>query len=299
MERARMRWSVVIPYFNEATGIEPTLRSLGRQTEPFQLILVDNGSTDGSEGVCRRVMAEFPHVAVRFLREPRPGQVHALKRGASTVRSEFVAICDADTWYPAHYLARATTLYDAGGPKRVSVNAYLRRGGAAGSLGDRFNSWHWLTAARVWPQQNHTSGAGQTFRTAAFHMAGGYDPAIWPYVLKDHELMARVLRVGSQTYDADLWCVSSDRRADRSGVRWTFAERLRYHFYPARDKRHFFHGWLKPRFEARGQLDTKLRERAWEGCARSGVTGAAVAIPPLSAGITRDQPPRPARSCPR
>ncbi len=260
-----MRWSVVVPYFNEASGIAAMLQSLGAQARrDFQLILVDNGSTDGSEVVCRRAIAAFPDIETVYLREPRPGQVHALRRGVAAVRTEFVAVCDADTIYPPHYLARATQVYDAGGPTRVAVMGYLRCGGAPGSLGDRFNSWHWLTAAKVWPQQNHTSGAGQTFRSAALRAAGGYDPAIWPYVLKDHELMSRVLRLGHQAYDPDLWCISSDRRKDRKNVRWTLRERLLYHFLPVRDKRAFFHKFLKPRFEARGQLDTRLRERAWE-----------------------------------
>jgi len=265
-----MRWSVAVPYFNEAAVIAAMLRSIGEQSRrDFRLILVDNGSTDGSGGVCRETMAAYPDIEVNYLREPRPGQVHALRRGLAAVRSEFVAICDADTFYPPEYLARATEIYDAGGPERVAVMGYLRGGGEPGSFGDRFNTWHWLTAAKVWPQQNHTSGAGHTFRTPPLREAGGYDPAIWPYVLKDHELMSRVLRLGHQAYDRDLWCVSSPRRTDRKSVRWTLGERLLYHFLPIRDKRTFFHGFLKRRFEARGQLDTNLRERAWEAAAQA------------------------------
>ena len=264
-----MRWSVVVPYFDEAAEISAMLHSIGRQNiRDFHFILIDNGSADGSEAVCRGVLASYPHIEATFLREPRPGQVHALRRGLASVRTEFVAICDADTQYPPRYLARAEEVYDARGPETVAVMGYLRSGGIPGSLGDRFNTWHWLTAAKVWPQQNHTSGAGHTFRTAALRAAGGYDPAIWPYVLKDHELMSRVLRQGSQAYDRDLWCISSDRRTDRKSVRWTLRERLIYHFLPIRDKRPFFQGFLKRRFEARGQLDTKLRERAWEAAAQ-------------------------------
>lgn len=265
-----MRWSIVVPYFNEAAGIAAMLKSIGGQSyRNFRLILVDNGSTDGSESICRDVMSPYPDLEVAYLREPCPGQVHALRRGVATVRTEFVAICDADTFYPPEYLARATQVYDAGGPERVAVMGYLRGGGEPGSFGDRFNTWHWLTAARVWPQQNHTSGAGHSFRTAALRAAGGYDPAIWPYVLKDHELMSRVLRLGHQAYDRNLWCVSSNRRTDRKSVRWTLPERLMYHFLPVRDKRPFFQGFLKRRFEARGQLDTRLRERAWEASAQT------------------------------
>ncbi len=260
-----MRWSVVVPYFNETAEIAVTLHSIALQSlRDVHLILVDNGSTDGSEAVCRHEMAAYPELAVTYLREPRPGQVHALRRGLAAVRTEFVAVCDADTFYPGHYLEYATGMYDRAGPDCVAAMGYLRHARDHGRFRDKFNTWHWLTAARVWPQQNHTSGAGHTFRTAALRKAGGYDPEIWPYVLKDHELMSRVLRLGHQVYEPKLWCISSDRRTDRKSVRWTLGERLLYHFAPIRDKRPFFHKFLKPRFEARGQLDTKLRERPWE-----------------------------------
>ena len=259
-----MRWSIVIPYYNERAGIAATLASVGEQSRrDFRLILVDNASTDASEDECRRAMAAYPDLAVTYLREPRPGQVNALKRGIDAVATELVAICDADTWYPPHYLAAATARYDAGGPGLVAVMAYLMPA-RPWRLRAAFDRWHWLAAARVWPNQNHTSGAGQTFRTAALRAAGGYDPAIWPYVLKDHELLARVLRHGRQAYDRALWCISSDRRTSRDAVRWTLGERLLYHLLPHRDRNAFFHRFLAPRFERRGLRDTKLRERAWE-----------------------------------
>jgi glycosyltransferase involved in cell wall biosynthesis len=259
-----MRWSVVIPYYNEKPGMAATLDSLGQQTRrDFRLILVDNGSTDGSEAFARQVMARYPDIAVTWLSERTPGQVHALKAGVAAAAGELIAICDADTFYPPHYLEAATRLYDAGGPGLVSVNAVLMPEGHWGWRA-RLTRWHWLGAAWLWPGQNHTSGAGQTFRLATLRAAGGYDPAIWPYCLKDHELMARVLKLGRQAYHRDVWCISSARRTSRATVRWTLLERLAYHFAPGRDRTGFFHNWLRPRFEARGLRDTRLRERTWE-----------------------------------
>ncbi|MDT7934465.1 MAG: glycosyltransferase family 2 protein [Sphingomonadaceae bacterium] len=263
-----MRWSVVIPYYNEASGIEATLRCAGEQMgEAFRLILIDNASTDGSEAVCRRVMADYPHVEVEYLREARPGQVHALKRGLDAVRTELVAIWDADTLYPRHYLRQAALCFDRGGPEVAAVMAWLDKGGE-GTVRRQLSRVHRLVVSQLWPWQNHTSGPAQTFRTAALRAAGGYDPAIWPFVIKDHELVNRVLKHGRQVYHPQLWCRSSDRRKDRSNVRWTLWERLVYHLHPSRSRDWFFNDYLKPRFVARGQLDTKLRERAWEAAAR-------------------------------
>ena len=256
-----MRWSVVLPVFNEADYLPRTLASLAAQSEPFHLILVDNGSTDGCIAAARDQIAAAG-MSASVLSEARPGQVHALRRGLAHVRTTFVAICDADTLYPPHYLAAATRLFERHGPACVAACAWLAPE-RPGRLRRLARAAHRLGVARLLPWQNHTSGAAQTFRSAALAEAGGYDPAIWPYVLKDHELMHRVLRRGRQAYATDLWCVSSERRADRKRVRWTLAERLRYHLTPSARQADFFHRWLAPRFARRGQADTVLREQSW------------------------------------
>jgi len=210
----------------------------------------------------RAAIAEWRIDAV-VLDEPRPGQVHALERGLAAVRTELVAICDADTWYPPDYLTQAERVFARGGPACVAAAAHLRPdGGCAFGIG--LSRLHRLTAGRLMPGQNHTSGAAHCFRTAALRAAGGYSADIWPYVLKDHELMHRVLKHGYQRYGADFWCVPSARRVDRGPVRWNLTERLAYHLTPFELKDAFFYRFLARRFEARGQRDIMLRRRDWE-----------------------------------
>ena len=264
-DRSQPRWSVVIPVYNERDFLPLTLLSLAAQTVPFRLIVVDNGSTDGCIAEARRIAAEHG-VDAEFLDEPQPGQVHALSRGIAAARGDLIAICDADTWYPPEYLARAAALFDRHGPGCVAVaacNPPVAHGWPA-----RRAIWHKVLAARLLPWQNHTSGACHCFRLDALRRAGGYDAQRWPYVLKDHELMNRVLRQGRQAYDRGLWCVPSDRRADRGGVRWTLAERLLYHATPFRWQDRLFHRFLAPRFAARGLGDTVLRAQPWQSGAQ-------------------------------
>ena len=254
-----MRWSIVIPVYNEADFLPETLGSIVAQTTAFDLIIVDNGSTDGCIDNARMQLADYPG-NVTFLHEPRPGQVYALQTGIAAVETEFTAICDADTYYPTHYLSAATLLFDAKGPEYVAACAYLRRKSFWAGLGSMA---HRLLVAWILPHQNHTSGAAQMFRTSALRAAGSYDPALWPYVLKDHELMHRVLKLGRQVYHHNLWCITSDRRADRRNVRWTLLERITYHLTPRSRQHDFFYRFLANRFDARGQRDTVLRERDW------------------------------------
>lgn len=261
-DRQTPRWSVVVPVFNEKDYLPRTLLSLADQRAAFRLIVVDNGSTDGCIGTARAIVRERG-LDAEFLDEPRPGQVHALARGIAAATGDLIAICDADTWYPPHYLKRAAALFDARGPGCVAVAACNPP--SARGIRARLAIHRQLLSAWLMPRQNHTSGACQSFRLAALRAAGGYDAERWPYVLKDHELMNRVLGLGAQAYDRALWCVPSPRRRDRSGVRWTLPERLLYHVTPFGLKTRLFHRFLAPRFAARGLADTVLRQQPWSG----------------------------------
>ncbi|MEL7488416.1 MAG: glycosyltransferase family 2 protein, partial [Pseudomonadota bacterium] len=71
----------------------------------------------------------------------------------------------------------------------------------------------------------------------------------------------------SLAYGFDFWCLASDRRGDRTNVRWTLFERLMYHVTPHRWKDWFFYAFLRPRFEARGLSELKLRDRDFDAAA--------------------------------
>ena len=83
--------SVVIPVLNAAPMLERLLVQLDRQTlrDRMTVIVVDNGSSDGSLDVARR----YSDVAVN---EPRPGIPYAKQRGLEEVDTPFVLSIDAD-----------------------------------------------------------------------------------------------------------------------------------------------------------------------------------------------------------
>jgi glycosyltransferase involved in cell wall biosynthesis len=254
-----VKWSFVIPYFNEVDYLPATLEGLGHQTlRPFRLVLVDNASTDGSAALARRVAATLTGVEVVHLHEDRPGKIHALERGLAAVTTPFVAFGDADTFYPPHYLATADAAFAPGVVAVMGTDVPV--GDDAAALRKRR---HVQVASRLWPKQTHTGGYGQTFRTDALRAAGGYAERWWRYVLEDHEIMQRVVKRGRVVYPFDLWCVPSDRRSDRSAVNWTLPERLLYHFTPAAAKDWYFYRFLGPRLAARRMDNLNLRQKTW------------------------------------
>ena len=178
-DAARPQWSMVIAYYNEADFIGATLASIGAQSLRLHvLILVDNGSTDAGPALAAHWAAQNPDIAVHQIAELRPGQVHALATGIAAVTTTFVAIGDADTFYPPDYLARANTAL-AADPAVVAVFAH-NSAGAPGSIRERSARWaRDLLLIGLWRGQTYAGGYGHAYRTAALRAAGGCDPVRW------------------------------------------------------------------------------------------------------------------------
>lgn len=95
--------SVVIPAYNEASGLEPTLRALVATLAgsgiAHEVLVVDDGSTDGTGAIADRLAAEL--AGVRIVRHGRNrGYGAALKTGIRAAAADVVAITDADGTYP-------------------------------------------------------------------------------------------------------------------------------------------------------------------------------------------------------
>lgn len=255
------RWTIVIPYYNEEAFIGRTIEAaIALEGPAFRLVLVDNASTDDTRAVCDRLLSRAPHIAVEHVVEAEPGPSHALKAGFDRVTTPLVAFWNADTWYPASYLVKAEAML-----RRPGVVAAMAVDIAAGpwSLAGLVRRYRKRLSSMVFRGQAHTGTFGQCFRTATLRTAGGPCVESWPWVLDDHELMQRVLKLGRSAYAADFWCMPSDRRGACAHVRWTLGERLLYHVTPFRLKDWFFYTFLWRRFQLRGMRTANLRIRDW------------------------------------
>jgi glycosyltransferase involved in cell wall biosynthesis len=98
---------VIVPCLNEERTIEGQLRALEGQEwgRPWEVIVVDNGSEDGSVAVIEGYRGRLPGLRVVDASEKR-SQAHALNVGVRDARAEAVAFCDADDEVAPDWVAR-------------------------------------------------------------------------------------------------------------------------------------------------------------------------------------------------
>jgi hypothetical protein len=94
--------TVLMPAYNVAPYLRGALDSVFRQTwQDFELVIVDDGSTDGT----RAILAEVRDPRVRVLDQPHGGLAAALRRGMAAARGRYLARMDADDEALPHRLA--------------------------------------------------------------------------------------------------------------------------------------------------------------------------------------------------
>lgn len=102
-----VRFSVVIPLFNKRRFIRATLESVLAQDHPwFEVIVVDDGSTDGSVGEIEDLIGS----SVRLVCQQNSGPGMARNRGFAEARYDWVALLDADDRWASHHLSTLAEL---------------------------------------------------------------------------------------------------------------------------------------------------------------------------------------------
>jgi len=100
-------FSVVIPLFNKRDLIGETIKGvLAQSYTAFELVVVNDGSTDGSDDV----VAAFADPRIRLVQQQNQGAAAARNTGWSAARNPFVAFLDGDDQWDADYLATVAAL---------------------------------------------------------------------------------------------------------------------------------------------------------------------------------------------
>lgn len=111
--------SLIIPVYDEEACLRSSfervkeyLDTLGRE---YEIILVDDGSTDGSASIIREIVRTSPQT--RSLESPENrGKGNAVRRGVLNASGKFIVFTDADLAVPVHFIGACLNRLDAGAP---------------------------------------------------------------------------------------------------------------------------------------------------------------------------------------
>ena len=141
-EAAAPSLSVVVPVYNEHDNIEPLLAEIVaalRGRERFEVVYVDDCSTDASAALLQRLAGEMPEL--RVLRHAvRSGQSAAIRNGVRAARGRWIATLDGDGQNDPADIPGLLALRDAGDPQLKLITGWRtnRRDSGAKRLGSRF-----------------------------------------------------------------------------------------------------------------------------------------------------------------
>jgi glycosyltransferase involved in cell wall biosynthesis len=232
-----MKISIVIPVYNEAESLGACLRAISAlQLKPYEVIVVDNNSTDNTAAIARSF--DF----VRLIREPRQGVIHARTTGFNAARGDIIARIDADSLLPSDWLTKVKRIMADEGLAAVS-GAPNYHDFALPRVANRLDHWFRQRLADKLGDNNFLYGANMALRRSAWL-------AVRPLLCvtgqqhEDFDLAIHLQAIGLKVaYDSRLVAGVSSRRINSdfgAYVRYTLASPRTYAMHSLNSRRHMY-----------------------------------------------------------
>lgn len=193
--------SVIIPAYNEEALLGRCLTALTNQKDapPYEVVVVDNASTDRTGSVARSF-------GVRVVRETAKGYVRALLAGVAATRSPVIAVTDADTRPSPYWLKAIATSLSSASDAVASGGPFYYEDGPL------WIRWSTALANAISPRifAGYLCGMNMAYRRSAYEAVGGYDPAV--NLQADSVLGMKLMRYGKVVYPRTQVVMASARR---------------------------------------------------------------------------------------
>ncbi len=208
-------FSVIVPVHNTRAYLASGVRSILRSGEPLEVVLVDDGSTDGSGALCDDLAHTDPRV--RVVHQSNQGAATARNVGIRQARGDYLMFLDADdAWLPGDHLDRIQAVIRQSRPELIAHG---------------WTDW-WPATGVQTPRRPAARCADLTAADrppiGAMFLGGAFPPAAWAVVVRRDFLVGRELYFpdGRRAEDID-WLLrvcgqaSSVRMLDTSFYRYT------------------------------------------------------------------------------
>lgn len=195
------RFSVIVAAYNAEKYVQETLWSIQRQTFPhFEVIVVDDGSTDATAHIVRQFCLSDPRF--HLLQTPNRGISPARNLAAGRAQGDWIAVCDADDTWHSEKLARQAGFIRRWPPGNPLLVALGTSGHLTNEQGRQFQAvdpgMHTLDAAVSHLETGEVItliNSSVVYRRDVFHEVGGYRAGYTP--AEDTDLWMRLIERGA------------------------------------------------------------------------------------------------------
>lgn len=205
--------SVVLCVRNGAHLIEEQLRALSvqRTDRPWELVVVDNGSTDRTVALVQAFASTFP-VSLRIIdASARTGICHARNVGASAARGEVLAFCDCDDAVDTGWVDAAAVGLEQ---HHVLAGALHELSDQPGAGGQPIAGGSYIGATFG----GAVIGCNFAVRRESYFAVGGFDESLPPYGCDDVEFSLRANKAGLSVGQSEDMVVHFRRTTSRKDV---------------------------------------------------------------------------------
>lgn len=197
MAEGRPFFSVVIPAYNAAEFVRLTLDSVGSQTfRDYEIIVIDDGSVDGTSTVVREWIAAHPDAAVKLRQQDNKGIGAARNAGLREASGDFVAFLDADDlWMPKKLEMMAGLLSKPNAPDVICHDQRLE---GIGRMPRRLTHGPYTTYRDFLFKGNTLSTSATVVRRKKLLKVSGFSEDLRFNSAEDYDLWLRLAKSGCQ-----------------------------------------------------------------------------------------------------
>ena len=181
-----IRIAGAISTYNRSDLFASALESLCQQTLPpetYEIIIVDNASTDHTPHVVERMRQQFPERTICYFNETQQGAAHARNRAFQETRAPYIAFLDDDGIAPPDWLENILRLFETHQPAPHSVGGgyipyftHVR----PPWLDDKYERRSWGDVPRLLNNGEAFSGSNMAFPTKLLKAYGGFPTNVGP-----------------------------------------------------------------------------------------------------------------------
>jgi dolichol-phosphate mannosyltransferase len=159
----RPQITIIVPTLNEAENLPPLVERIARTLlgRSFEIIIVDDHSSDSTPDVCARLALQFP-IILRTRIDPKDGLSGAVLDGMSAAQGEYLVVMDADLQHPPEKIPELLAPIESHEADFVVGSRYVDGGSTHGSWGRfrRINSKLATLLARPFAGDTHDPMSG-------------------------------------------------------------------------------------------------------------------------------------------